>query len=105
MTTSQEAWQTALQYVGTNRLKYIAGQWVCREYSALFGVIAAGVLGIDAVGRVVDFSGKHSYNAIVVPDKTGGFRVMIIEPQTDRVVEGLDPKHHYVGKSGFVTWG
>ena len=103
--TSETAWNKALPHLGTNRLKYIAGEFVCREYAMLFQVVSAGVLKVDGVGTVIDFSGHHAYNAVAAFNAKGILTVRMVEPQLDSIVAHLNPKRHYVGKSGLSLWG
>ena len=109
----RSTWEACLPHMGTERLKYVVDSWVCRQYSGLFSVVAAGVLGLDGTALVLDFKGGHAYNALGVCGEKGsgsggggvGLEVLMVEPQTDRVVDKLDPKQHYVGETGLGLWG
>ena len=114
-TTSTAAWEALIPHLGTDRLKYAAPDWVCREFSGLFQVLVAGVVGLDACARVLDFAGHHSYNAVVAADGGGetnaeageGLKltVLVAEPQTDRLVAKPDPVKHYAASNGLAVMG
>ena len=42
------------------------------------------VFDVNGVGFVVDYSGKHAYNAILVSESGGHLEVVGVEPQNDR---------------------
>lgn len=108
-TTSTTAWEKLIPHLGTDRLQYLAPDWVCREFAGLFQVVCAGVAGLDACARVLDFGGHHSYNAVVAADVNESnasmeLTVLVVEPQTGRLVAAPDPKHHYTGR-GLAVFG
>ena len=99
----KEHFLKALPHLGTSKVAYHARQnWVCREYGFVAAAIVAAELEVNA-GIVCDFDGHHLYSFVpVVIEAKLKPEILIIEPQTDRVVKHTDPSAHYVGKAGFA---
>ena len=55
-------------------------------------------------GRIVDFSGGHSYNAVALIGETG-IEIWLVEPQSDKVFHYAKPRQHpYLGQKGYSEW-
>ena len=55
-------------------------------------------------GRIVDFSGGHSYNAVAVLDQAS-VEIWLVEPQSDKVFHYAKPRQHpYLGQKGYSEW-
>jgi hypothetical protein len=67
----------------TGVLPYRPERFDCEDYAALYKVLHAFVLGVNAIGIVVDWTGGHSYNIVILSDGT----VKLIEPQNGKVVD------------------
>lgn len=106
ITTSRQAFEGVLPHIGTNRLRYLAPTWECRNYSALFCCIVTGVLGCSAVAKTLDFQGHHSYNEVwLYDDDDGTLCTYLVEPQRDQLVQKLDPSRHYTGTGIAICGG
>lgn len=95
-------WDEVLPETHTKLATYLKDEFVCREYSALFNVVVAGVFGIDGTARIMSFSGQHSFNA-VFSFEDDGLKALVVEPQLDSYV--ATEHGHYSGVSGFATIG
>ena len=102
----QEDMEELIGYLGTDRVRYsMRENFVCRDYADVWaGAYVAFATCPAAV--VMDFSGRHSYNAVpvMVPTEGGSREVrwVVVEPQADQVVAHLDPPHHYTGATGLI---
>ena len=86
----------ALPHLGTNLLRYISDYWVCRSYAGLFVVVYAAEMESDAVGKILDYTGKHSYSFVFTYHQDTGLLIpYVVEPQADGIVTHRDPARHY----------
>ena len=90
----------ALKYSQTKRLKYSKETFDCDDFAT---VLKSEIvkLGTNAIGIIVDVSGKHAYNVIVYKNDNV-LHLFIVEPQTDEIVkigEGL-----YKAKEGYIIF-
>lgn len=73
-------------------LPYRPERFDCEDYAALYKVVHSFVLGVNAVGIVIDWSGGHAYNIVIKSDGS----VSLIEPQSNTVVlPGLEDKYSF----------
>jgi hypothetical protein len=84
--------------------KYVKEIFDCDDFARAFKELMVEQ-GFTAVGRVVDFKGGHSYNAIVI----GGddrIRMFLVEPQTGHIFPFPDTRHKpYMGNGhGYIEW-
>ena len=89
-----------LKYSQSKRLKYSKETFDCDDFAT---VLKSEVvkLGTNAVGIVVDISGKHAYN-ILVYNIHGTLSISAVEPQTDEIIkigEGL-----YKAEEGYIIF-
>ena len=86
----------ALPHLGTNLLRYISDYWVCRSYAGLFVVVYAAEMESDAVGKILDYTGRHSYSFVFTYHQDTGLLIpYVVEPQADGIVTHRDPARHY----------
>lgn len=92
----------ALPELGTDHLAYNAKQnWVCRQFGFAAAVVVSAALEVN-VGIIVDVDGEHLYSFIPVY-RGEDIKILVFEPQLDRVVEHTDPQHHYTGdRAGYA---
>lgn len=64
-------------------LPYRPERFDCEDYASLYKVMHAFVLGVNAVGIVIDWTGGHAYNIVILSDG----EVKLIEPQNGKVIE------------------
>lgn len=62
-----------------DKKKYIADMFDCENFAFWFKARADGVMHRNNVGWIIDWTGKHGYNCIVLPDGD----LWIFEPQND----------------------
>ena len=109
ITISKKDFLKLLRYSPTGSCRYVAetnqinGVWVykfeCLDYASAFKSRLVS-LGIYPVGFVLDLTGHHSYNTVIVYDTDiHMFVELVIEPQANVVVPQAYPAHHYVGDS------
>ena len=90
----REVWNDVLQHCGIGRYSYQSEQRDCDDFAmALRGRVPLE-LGLNGVGIVMDWSGRHAYNALVYRDGKGLCRIGFIEPQAD------DPSGWWVKQPG-----
>ena len=108
-TISKADFLELLRYSPTAEARYVAQyqpatddseavyKWECLDYaSAMKSWLVS--LGIYSVGFVLDLTGHHSYNTVVVFDTDVNLYVeLVVEPQGNVVVPRAYPQHHYVG--------
>ena len=81
----------------------------CDDFAFAFRGLAPLNYAINGVGMVIDISGKHAYNVVVVyvenDDGTAEFDIKVIEPQDDMFVLHKDlGKPPYTMESGEATF-
>ena len=79
-TCNEADWKKIIDYDWTDEKKYVTEQYDCDNFAFNFKARVARKFGVNSVGLVVDYSGKHAYNLIVFSDGTW----KIFEPQSDR---------------------
>lgn len=67
----------------TGVLPYRPERFDCEDFAALYKVMHAFVLGVNAVGIVVDWTGGHAYNIVIMSDGS----VNLVEPQNGKVIK------------------
>ena len=94
---------TALEILKKSRIdkkRYANDRYDCDDYAfALKGEIGRRY-SLNSVGLIIDYSGHHAYNCMIVSD-FGKPKVIYIEPQTDEVVIRQDGTP-YEMEFGFV---
>lgn len=79
---SAAAWDGLIKAVGTEPNKYAADRFDCDAFSRVWYGRVAEDYEINGMGIVIDWSGKHSYNALLVAGADGTLTVRLFEPQT-----------------------
>ena len=69
----------------TSAKQYVAERFDCDDFAFLFKGLMSGKEGLNSVGLVIDFSGKHAY-CVAVVDTPKGVVARFIEPQRDAYV-------------------
>ena len=67
----------------TGVLPYRPERFDCEDFAALYKVMHAFVLGVNSVGIVVDWTGGHAYNVVIMSDGA----VNLVEPQNGEVIQ------------------
>jgi hypothetical protein len=85
--------------------KYVREVFDCDDFSRAFKENMV-LQGYTAVGRVVDFAGGHSYNAIAVAGTDDIVRLWLVEPQTGHIFTFPDTrKKPYLGNGkGYIEF-
>ena len=79
-TCNEADWKKIIDFDWTDEKRFVADQYDCDNFAFNFKARVARKFGVNSVGLVVDYSGKHAYNLIVFSDGTW----KIFEPQSDR---------------------
>ena len=66
---------------------YVADYLDCDKHSRLLWALMPNDFRLNCVGLVLDYSGRHSYNVVVVDDGAGGLSVRWVEPQSGEEVK------------------
>lgn len=108
----EEVWETMLEtHFSENDYE---GTWYdCDDFSLVFSADVVSTWEINSAARVIDFSAKHSYNAVLVANDDGTCAWKIVEPQTDMFLHSMKERHvttsdtdaMYAATSGFATVG
>lgn len=93
-------WDQVLQHFGPDVNKYRPERYDCDDFAICFKGHCSHEFEINSCAWVLDFSGKHSYNAIVVAVPGGQPEVHYLEPQADRWVRS--GQTHYPLTRGLV---
>lgn len=103
-TVTKSQWDTVISSIGSNHLAYETDRFDCDKFATYFTAMCALDYGINSAGMVLDYTGSHAYNAILVaPDTTGDDPTfMVLEPQTDQYV--LNPDTHHVETNGVIIF-
>lgn len=111
-------WEDFLMWSWLNDVKYIESHFDCENSAMALCAEVGRRLRVNAVGLVMDISGRHAYNALLVKDGDG-VRVQVCEPQTDALVtigeafrgdkafgvnEAFSGNEAYKAEEGFVLW-
>ena len=102
---SYEAVQLYLKWSKIDQQKYVAETFDCDDFAASLRGEARLKLKLNSVGEVLDFSGKHAYSVILTYVKPGGpLRFIVVEPQSDRIVEKRVGTGQYKAQRGFTVF-
>ena len=97
-------WLALAQATHTDQLKYVRSFFDCNSIAdALKGLVKAR-WAVNGIGLVVDTSGKHAFNAVLVAgDAAAGLTLAFVEPQRDAFVQPQS-KPCYDLKQGFAIF-
>ena len=98
-TCSLEDWKEILEQTEVDDVRYISERRDCDDFAVALKGIVALKYGINAIAMVVDFTGKHAYNLIVVANPDGTFTAHALEPQTDQI--DTDSRRVQFGKGAY----
>lgn len=102
-----QVWQKIIKFTNVNNVKYISSKRDCDNFAIGFAGQCSLRFGVNGAGIVVDISGKHAYNCILVKELGEDLVVKVLEPQTDGFVElgsSLSGQEAYVGTKGFILF-
>ncbi len=102
-----EKWQEILEYSDVDRVQYVSELRDCDNFAiALAGQVALR-FGVNGIGIVVDFSGRHAYNCLLVSTSDGGLEIKVVEPQSDgmpKVGDRLSGHEAYKAQNGWILF-
>ena len=78
-------------------IKYKSNIFDCDNFALLFSALVNLEIGINSVGIVIDYTGGHAYNLVILSDG----KVVFIEPQNNQIVE-LKEEGLYQLKHGVI---
>lgn len=96
-----KTWDRVIQYTGVDAGRYEPERYDCDDFAVAFKAAVSRKLKVNGVGYVIDVSGGHAYNALLVADGDG-VAVSFLEPQNDRLV--MQPAPQYAMQSGAVLF-
>ena len=88
----EEHFMQAIEYDKTDEEEYVSERFDCDDFAMLFKA-SMSKLGSNSVGWVLDFSGGHAYNAVVLWDSENSkpdtpiLKCVAWEPQSDKFVD------------------
>lgn len=86
---STDNWQKVLNTSNTKAEKYLTNYYDCNHFAFLFKA-EVGLLLVNSVGLVLNFSGHHAFNSVLICDTPGQYEFKFIEPQADRFIQLKD---------------
>ena len=94
-----DEWKEVIAAVGVDPVKYAADTYDCDSFSRYWWAEINHRFKVNGMLTVVDFSGEHSYNLLLVND--GGKIVpRLFEPQT--LLQPAKGSPHYTMRHGFL---
>jgi len=78
-----ETFEKLLNEWKQKRKQYIQDRYDCDDFSLTFKCFCINSYGYNAVGRVLDWISRHSYNIVALSNN----EVYILEPQTGEIFE------------------
>ena len=104
-----ETWKLILKRSQIDKYRYRSDIKDCDNFvAALFGTIPLEY-GVNTVGLVIDYSGRHAYNALVYYDTDiTDLKIALVEPQSDEFVttdDRLSSHEAYKAQRGMILWG
>ena len=103
-----ETWRLVLRWSNIDRFRYKADKRDCDNFAAALHGTVPIRFKVNTAAYVLDFSGRHAYNAVAVAEPEGRLSIAVVEPQTDELVSVGDEKSEheaYLATKGFVLWG
>ncbi len=97
---NEDEWNEVIKDIGSDPNKYVPEKYDCDSFSRYWWAEVNHRYEVNGMFTVIDFSGRHSYNAILVHDNTNeGLSVRLFEPQNGSQPE--KGEEHYTLTSGF----
>ena len=112
MAIPEKLWREVFQRTptadGVNQ--YVSEVNDCDKHAQLFSGLCAAMWYLNGVGQIIDWSGSHSYNAVLVAPADGDEgdlpTIRIVEPQQSGFVEATSlHKAPYTLERGLVLFG
>ena len=108
-TTDLATWKLILERSRIDEYRYRSNIKDCDNFAAaLFGTIPLEY-GVNGIGFVLDYSGRHAYNALLYfDDDPKDLEIALVEPQSDEFVatgDRLSSHEAYKAQRGEVIWG
>ena len=98
-------WNKVLAETNTRTLKYVPTVHDCDDFAFLARGVVPAVADVNGIAVVLDFSGKHAYNLVLVCEADGTRSVEAVEPQQDRFVRFSDVgREPYSAVNGMALW-
>jgi hypothetical protein len=98
-------WELVLEYSQVDKKQYRSEHYDCDNFAmALCGQVPT-LFDVNGVGFVVDFSGGHAYNAILVSESRGHLEVVGVEPQNDRWGVAKTGARMYSARNSYTIFG
>ena len=102
-------WRLILERSRIDKYRYVSDIKDCDNFAAaLFGTVPLEY-GVNTVGFVIDYSGRHAYNSLVYYDTDrNDLQIALVEPQNDKFVatgERMSSHEAYKATNGMVLWG
>jgi len=82
-TTTLDLFKKVVEWDWTDSRKYISESFDCDKFSIYFKSRMAIDYGINTIGVILDYSGGHAYNLVIV--KNPNPQLYLFEPQTDEI--------------------
>lgn len=95
-----EAWRTIIAYDLTDVKGYSRDVFDCDDFAMIFKAHCIKWFGVTGIGLVVDYSARYAHNALLVCGDGKTPRMIMFEPQTDRIFGTPDGMHR--GASGYL---
>ena len=92
---------SAIKYSQTKRFKYQKETFDCDDFATVFKSELVQ-LGTNAVGIVIDTSGKHAYSTVVYKNADDEPAILIVEPQIDELVNIGEGR--YKAQEGYIIF-
>ena len=97
-----DTWRLVIQYTGVESGRYRPERYDCDDFACALKAAVGRKLAVNGVGLVVDSSGQHAYNALLVVEEDGAAGIAFLEPQNDRLVASHTGQ--YAARQGFSIW-
>ena len=94
-----ETWELFLQYSGVDRIQYKSDTMDCDDFAQILCGECKRKLHVNGIGLVVDFSGRHAYNALLAYEGSE-LSLLTIEPQNDKII--INRSGMYAAQYGFL---
>ena len=94
-----DVWDLFLQYSGVDRIQYKSDTMDCDDFAQILAGECKRKLHVNGIGLVVDFSGKHAYNALLAYEGSE-LSLLTIEPQNDKII--INRSGMYAAQYGFL---
>lgn len=102
-----KVWERIIKFTNVERAKYISSKRDCDNFAIAFAGQCSLKFAVNGAGIVVDISGKHAYNCILIKEKDQPLEVKLLEPQNDGFVQlksNLSANESYVGEKGWILF-